>query len=246
MNAGWVEPVALPSEARLDGVEWTRDDRRRRRKGATARVWLAVGLALAATGAFVMSPYAHRDDQPRAPVVSAPSPEFRQRDLPPLLFAKALDGGAASATYEAQARESDGARRDALTLGDPATDGPFLRASARVGGMTRPPLFFVELAREAAEVGQAVAHASSPEADGPLLLSEVTLDADGRERACLGFRFNGAGTADLSGLACGANGAPLDRAALMCLIGRIEATPAGAQTGLGKILSAAGGERSPC
>jgi hypothetical protein len=246
VNAGWVEPVALPSEARLDGVEWTKNSKRLQRKGAAARVWLALGLALAATGAFVMSPYARRDATSPAPVAVVSSSEFHPSELPALVFAKALDGGAATAAYEVQTRDSDGARRDALTLGDPLMDGPFLRASARVGGMTRAPLFFVELAREAAEVGQAVAHASSPEADGALLLSDVTLDADGRERACLGFRFNGASAADISGLACGATGAPLERSALMCLIGRIEATPAGAQTDLGKILNAATAERSPC
>jgi hypothetical protein len=246
VNAGLVEPVALPSEARLDGVEWTRNNDRPQRNGSGARLWLAMGLALATTGAFLMSPYPRHDAQSPAPVVPALSSEFHQSDLPPLVFARALDGGAAAAAYEAQSRESDGARRDALTLGDPMTDGPFLRASARVGGMTRTPLFFVELAREAAEVGQAVAHASSPQADGALLLSDVTLDTDGRQRACLGFRFNGVGAADLSGLACGATGAALERSALMCLIGRLEATPAGAQTGIGKILNAAAAERSPC
>jgi hypothetical protein len=213
---------------------------------------LVFGLGVAALGAIVLSLSPHRDPRPMTAAPAKGSAEFHpQDDLPALLFVKALDGGKAAAAYEAQARDSDGARRDALTLGDPSSEGPFLRASARIGAIsTRSSLFFVELAREAAEVGQAVAHASTPQAEadggGAVLLSDVTLEADGHQRACLGFHFNAVGAAVLSGVACGAVGAPLERAALTCLIGRLEASPAGAAAGFGKILSAASREQSSC
>jgi hypothetical protein len=213
---------------------------------------LVFGLSVATVGAVALSLFPHRDPGRPLAAPAKASVEFHpQDDLPALLFVKALDGGKAAAAYEAQTRDSDGARRDALTLGDPSSEGPFLRASARIGAASRhSSLFFVELAREAAEVGQAVAHASSPQADaeagGAVLLSDVTLEADGRQRACLGFHFSAAGAADLSGIACGAAGEPLERAALSCLIGRLEATPAGTAAGFGSILNAISRGQSSC
>jgi hypothetical protein len=46
----------------------------------------------------------------------------------------------------------------------------------------------------------------------------------------------GADAVDLSGLACGGRDEPLDRNALVRLIGRLVATNAGAQAGLGDVL----------
>jgi hypothetical protein len=186
-------------------------------------------------------------------VMSAPSKDFQARDdLPPLLYVSALEGGQAAAAYGAATRASDGARKDTLTLGDPLTDGPFLRAMIKIGGAStaRPALFFVEIARQAAEIGQAVARAANPQDDaatGPTTLySEVALDAGGRQRACLGFRFNGGGGIDLTGLACGGVGQSLQRGSLECLISRIEPTSAGAAAGIDKLLKSSSVRKSDC
>lgn len=244
MDAGWAEPGALPSEAALGGLdEW---ERRPRRSGAAKRRLLLAALAaalLAAGVAMEFFPAAQRHADAPAAISAAPAREFQPRsDLPPLLYVKALDGGQAAAAYEAEARASDGARKDALTLGDPFSDGPFLRASLRIGGAAAgPPLFFVEIARQAAEIGQAVGRASDPPANGaPILYSDVTLEAAGAERACLGFRFNSLPLVDLSGLACAGAGRPLDRASLECLISRIAPTAAGAAAGLDGLNGLAG------
>jgi hypothetical protein len=253
MNAEWVERAALAAEARFDSIEQERRaEPRARSHGLARQIWFAMSLGATAVGAAaLLFPDARRSPEPpeQKPAVLS---EFHQRaDLPALLFVKALDGGKATASYEIATRDSDGARRDALTLGDPTSAGPFLRASARIGGgAVHSDLFFVELARVAAEIGEAVSRASSPQSDpavgGSLLLSDLTLEAEGRQRACLGFRFNAAGAADLSGVACGAVGAPLERAALTCLIGRLEATPSGAAAGLGKVLGDLKGDQPDC
>ena len=250
MSAGWVEPVALDSRAHLDGVAgWDRRVRSERRKSLRLP-WVAFGLAAVAAGAIAFSPVMQR--RAEAPVSKAPTPvaEFQTRtDLPPLFYVKSLDGGQASAIYESETRGADGARRDTLTLGDPSSEKPFLRASARLGAAERPPLFFVELARQAAMIGQAVAHASSPEsgsAGARWLSSEVTLEAGGRQRTCVGFRFAGVGATDLSGIVCGGAGQKVERAALQCLISRLEPTAAGAAAGLDKVLRNAAAEGGSC
>lgn len=250
MDAGWAEPGALPSEAALGGLdEW--DRRRPRRSGAAKRRLLLAALAAALLAAGVATeffPDAQRRAEAPATISAAPAREFQPRsDLPPLLYVKALDGGQAAAAYEAETRASDGARKDALTLGDPFSDGPFLRASLRIGGAASgPPLFFVEIARQAAEIGQAVGRASDPPANGaPILYSDVTLEAAGAERACLGFRFNSLSLVDLSGLACAGAGRPLDRASLECLVSRIAPTTAGAAAGLDG-LNGLAGPKSGC
>ena len=251
MDAGWAEPGALPSEAALGGLDdW--DRRRPRRRGAAPRRVLLAAFAaslLAMGGAMEFFPAARRGAEAPATISAAPAREFQPRnDLPPLLYVKALDGGQAAAAYEAETRASDGARKDALTLGDPFSDGPFLRASLRIGGAaTPPPLFFVEIARQAAEIGLAVGRASDPPANGaPILYSDVALDAAGAERACLGFRFNSRSPVDFSGLACGGAGQPLDRASLECLISRIAPTAAGAAAGLDRLNGLAAGGKSGC
>jgi len=250
MDAGWAEPSALPSEATLGGLDdW---DRRRPRSGAAKRRLLLAAFAaalLAAGVAMQFFPSAQRQAEAPAAISAAPAREFQPRsDLPPLLYVKALDGGEAAAAYEAETRARDGARKDALTLGDPFSDGPFLRASLRIGDATaHTPLFFVELARQAAEIGEAVGRASDPPANGaPILYSDVTLEAAGVERACLGFRFNSLPRVDLSGLACAGAGRPADRASLECLVSRLAPTAAGAAAGLDELKGFAAGDKPGC
>jgi hypothetical protein len=240
MNAGWVEPGALPSGSALGGFEHQWDSPRLRRKRVSAgRLWLAAGLAALAVAAIGFSPLMRQNAEPPAAVAAPPAEDFQTRvDLPALFYVRALEDGQAAAAYQAMAREGDGARKDALTLGDPFSDGPFLRATARIGGISpQQSLFFVDMARQAAEIGEAVARAVNPQAapGGGMLSSEITLEAGGRQRACLGFRFAGA-SADLSGLACGGADQPLDRAGLECLISRVEPTAAGVAAGLDKLL----------
>lgn len=249
MNAGWVEPGALPSGNALGSFEEWGSPRLRRKSVSALRLWFAFGLAALVAAAIAFSPVMRQSTGPATPVAIAPIKDFQARaDLGALFYVRALENGQATAAYEATARDSDGARKDALTLGDPFSDGPFLRATARIGGISpQQSMFFVDMARQAAEIGEAVAHAMNPQATpgGGMLSSEITLEASGRQRACLGFRFASV-SADLSGLACGGEGQSLDRAGLECLISRIEPTAAGAAAGLNKLFKEPAGLKPSC
>jgi hypothetical protein len=246
MNAEWVEPDAFASRAASrawGGVK------RQNRPRAARRAWLVLGLAAIAAIAVLLSPSMRRRvDAPVAPNPMAPLAEFQSRsDLPALFNVKAIGGGEAASAYDAEIRASDGARKDSLTLGDPFAEGPFLRATARVGGRSgRSALFFVEVARQAAELGEAVARASNPEIGEGALYSDVTLEAGGRQRACLAFRVSGPSPNDFAGLACGGAGQAFERASLACLISRIQPTGAGATAGLDQLLKALADRRSAC
>jgi hypothetical protein len=251
MDAALVEADA-PAKARARGLaEGLASRKRRSSRGriartATAAVLLGLGVALMIW---------RGKDKPAAapqPAVSALSAVFYARDdLAPLLYVKSLDGGQATADYRAEIRDSDAARRDTLTLGDPASKGAFLIASARLSGSAPvQPMFFVEMARLSAGIGLAVAHASPATAetrlgDG-LIVSDVTLQGGDGDRACVGFRFNADAKADLAGLACGETARPSDRSALECLISRLRATPDGAALGLATILKESARDPSSC
>ena len=249
MNAGWVEPGALPSGSALGGFEQRWDSPPAWRKSVSAgRLWLAAGLATLAIAAIGFSPLRRQNAEPPAAIAAPPAKDFQTRvDLPALFYVRSLEDGQAAAVYEAAARDGDGARKDALTLGDPFSDGPFLRATARIGEISpQQSLFFVDMARQAAETGEAVARAENPRAaPGGMLSSEITLEASRRQRACVGFRFASA-SAVLSGLACGGTDQPLDRAGLECLISRIEPTAAGAAAGFDKLLKGQATAKPSC
>ncbi len=134
-------------------------------------------------------------------------------------------------SYLALLRRNGGGRKDILEFGgngDAAAN--FRLVIYRPGGETvaNQP-FFVELARGAAETGQAISHLTQP---GPMAtkfgdfeVSELLLArGSGPARECLGFRF-AAAAPDLRihGFTCGAEGSsPPAKAELACLIDRLE------------------------
>jgi hypothetical protein len=146
--------------------------------------------------------------------------------------------------YQARMRENSSERWDTLTFGDAGGDEFLFRVTLRAAKSTGSALprssLFVELAKQSAEIGAAVVHATNPEffsaGRGPIEWAEVTLSGAMGERPCLGFRLDRLREIDLSGLACGARGAALDRVALGRLIDRLSATGSGKESGLGEIL----------
>jgi hypothetical protein len=143
--------------------------------------------------------------------------------------------------YQARVRNDTEERWDTLTFGDAGGDDILFRVTLRStkSALARASLF-VELAKQSAEIGAAVVHATNPQfyatARGPVEMADVTLAGVKGERPCLGFRFDRAQSVDLSGLACGAHGATLDRAALTRLVDRLSATESGVEAGLGEVL----------
>jgi len=161
--------------------------------------------------------------------------------LPPMLSFSPPQPGRSQRRYQARVREGVGERKDTLTYGEAGADGLFFGVTVHSAksALAKPSLF-VELAQQSAELGAAVVRATSPEsyatARGPVDWAELTLSGPDGERSCLGFRFAQVAAIDLSGLACGGHGAPLDPVALGCLLDRLSATSAGLEAGLGEVL----------
>lgn len=136
-----------------------------------------------------------------------------------------------ASTYAAR-RRSDGEREDLLAYGIPGFEAPAARLRIRrrvVNGVEpREPPLFAAMAREAAEAGFAVEHAGladlMPTRFGAFEVVELTLgDGRGAPVQCTGFRLVlPAPALTLGGLACGALGAPIERAALACLVDRLD------------------------
>ena len=240
MSVEWVEN-ATPDYPAPGGVE-------ARGRSAASRsrpwIWRSLGLLAAASATGLFAQFALRT--PVAPPVEADvalSPFVARQDLPSLFSLGPFEKARGSAKYETRIREADGERRDVLTLGDPTSDEGFFRVAARTGGLSgHQTMFFVDLAAQSAEIGEAVARAANPEIDrtarGAVAISEMTLANSVGERACLGFRFNPDGAAAISGLACASRGKAVDRASFDCLIDRLSVTPAGLAAGLGEVIAA--------
>jgi hypothetical protein len=181
-----------------------------------------------------------------AGVVAAPGP-FSQvgfvanERLAPMVSFRPPENIRAPLHYQARVRDNPQERWDTLTFGDAGGDEVLFRVTLRSAksALARASLF-VELAKQSAEIGAAVVHATNPQfyamVRGPVEIADVTLSGSKGERPCLGFRFDHAQNVDLSGFACGAHGAALDRAALTRLVDRLSATESGMEAGLGDVL----------
>jgi len=250
MSAGWTAPAEARAAATLEGVEREARPERRASRAGQSRLWFAAGLGLASIAFFAYAPMPHTPTAPPANGIATAAAGFRRADLPSLLSVQSIESGREAISYLARRRDSDGERRDTLALGDPSSSQVFFRVTAHVmSAASRPTDLFVEMAREAAEIGLAVDRASSPRrflsGRGPLLISELVLEG-ATQRACLGFRFDATGGVDLSGMACGAAGKPIERQTLECFIERLRATPAGAAKGLERLLGSAPAGRQDC
>lgn len=217
--------------------------RRRRQKSVAGRGRLRLrnGLVLAAflLGGAILA----RNGAP--PPVAAPVAEPSHRAfvandrLAPMVSFSPPETVRAPLRYLARMRENSAERWDTLTFGDAGGDEMLFRITVRAAkaANSRSSLF-VDLAKQSAEIGAAVVHATNPEffstERGPIEWAEITLSGVRGERPCLGFRFDRLREVDLSGLACGAHGAALDRAALGRLIDRLSATGSGMEAGLGE------------
>ena len=151
----------------------------------------------------------------------------------------------------ARSRAASGERWDTLTFGEPESGDLLFRVTLRSEKSSPPKTsLFVALAKQSAELGAAVIHATSPQFDesalGPIEWADVTLSDRKGERSCLGFRATRTSDITLSGLACGGRGATLDRAALECLIGRLAPTNAGAQSGLAEAPKSDAARKTAC
>lgn len=231
------DPAARPSArppARAPAYETVHKPRRRRRLplirlmlGSTALITV---LTLAAIEHYEDAPHGPRVQEPRvradAPALATPPPIWRpapSRDIAVSALPDAL--AQARFTHHAEIRD-DGARRDAMTLGDFGSDEPHLHLVLLRGAAARPRhSFFVATTLDAAEAGLAVQRVRDQEQVEtrrlPLIVAQMVLE-DGLARDCLAFRSPepaGDGGFLLAGWTCGTASDP---AALACMIDDID------------------------
>jgi hypothetical protein len=155
--------------------------------------------------------------------------------------------------YEAATHPAGGGRDDVLIFGAFAADGPHVRLSVYRTGREAPApsTFFVDLVRRAGESGLAVIKSAvaSPMSSkfGAVEVADVQLAGQGGERACVAFRLVvPAPGMRLAGWQCGTAEKPADRAALGCLIDRLDLVGAANDLGLANYFAAADMRRQPC
>jgi hypothetical protein len=167
---------------------------------------------------------------------AAPPPAWIEISRPPEIFhlaAPEFAGGTPS--YRALRHRTGGGRQDILEFRRTSDAAPAFRLAVyRPGSETwQQQSLFVELARRAAETGEAITHltqpASMPTKFGDFEVSELLLArGDAPPRQCLGFRFSATAPGlRIDGFACGAErpSSPT-KSQLACLIDSLElATP---------------------
>ncbi len=191
--------------------------------GSTALITVLTLAAIEQYGDASRSP---GSQEPRvradAPVLATPPPVWRPAATRDIAVAALPDNLAQAAfTHHAEIRE-DGARRDAMTLGDFGSDAPYLHLVLLRGEAARPQhSFFVATTLNAADAGLAVRRVRDQERLEtqrlPFSVARMVLE-DGIARDCLAFRSIAPESDEalqLTGWSCGAASDP---AALACLI----------------------------
>jgi hypothetical protein len=161
--------------------------------------------------------------------------------------------------YEAATHPAGGGRDDVLVFGafaavSPHTaPGPHMRLSIYRTGREAPApgTFFVDLVRRAGESGLAVTKSAvaTPMSSkfGAVEVADVLLAGQGNERACLAFRLVApAPGLRLTGWQCGTAEKPADRAALGCLIDRLDLVGASNDLALANYFASTELRRQPC
>jgi hypothetical protein len=138
-------------------------------------------------------------------------------------------------SYAARRHTSGGGRDDALTFGEFAGTGPFLRISIYRHGSEKvaDAPFFVDMARRAAQLGLSLSRAHFAETQatrfGDMETAAMTM-AEGRTARdnCRGFRYSAAQLGlTIAGFACGAGDQPMSGGDLACLVDRLDLLSAG-------------------
>lgn len=217
------------------------------RRAPTPRwlVWTSLSLSDLALGGLALLIFLHGPDRTpgAASAVASPPPVAFVEDqrLARMLSFEPPAGGRGPTRYQARMRQGGGERSDTLTYGEIGGGDLFFRVAIHAG-VSAPSAssLFVELATQSAELDAAVIRATSPESyatsRGPVEWADVILATRDGQRSCIGFRLARTARAALSGLACGSRAAPIEPAALDCLIDRLSATRAGDEAGLGETL----------
>jgi hypothetical protein len=232
--------IALPKSFRRRAARFTRALGERVEKAALIAV-----VALAATGLAAQWRAA-------SPQQAPPSPPPREVWLDIAKPLRVYDLVAPQLarekfSYAARRHSTGGGREDLLTFGEFAGKKWFFRLSVYRHGeekRTEAP-FFVDMARRAAPLGLSLDHVkleeTLPTRFGDLETAALRLFENSLSREnCRGFRLMRTQPGvTLTGLACAADGAPLNAPELACLIDRLDLLPAGGDRALRDFFGAA-------
>lgn len=208
---------------------------RGRRSGLLLRMGLMilVSIGLTASGLeAAIALLAARGPAPQASIPSALSQNWTEINHPIAVYDLAgTEFTKLPLVYRARRHRPDGAREDVLTFGSLGAAKPYLllsllrrRTVAERDGSSRLADDLAGLAgARHATVSRIQAAAPAETRFGTLEAAELLLWDAGTTTPCLGFRGPaGASVLHIAGFACGSPGRPLGRAALACVIDRID------------------------
>jgi hypothetical protein len=207
-------------------------------------------LAIAAASFF-------REPSVVAAIQPAPRPEWTNVERPhPAFDMQMPELAAAGFNYTILRRDSDGARKDVLTWGEPGAAGPYVMVEIyRPGGAGER---FIDAPSEIAAriVDFTVTDDVKPAGDivskfGPLPLVDFAIAVpgthDGLQRRCLGFaRPFDDPSLQISGWYCSAGEQPVDRATLACALDRLTILSAGGDAEVAGLFARAELKRTFC
>jgi hypothetical protein len=247
-----LKPVAVASADALHRVEDFAVTHMRSLALGAAGAVLSLAAMLAMSGS---SPQPENGDPVIVGSVSemtrVPAPMVWQVSRKPveILTLQAPQFGRTSAQYTSRSNAA-GDREDALTFENATADLPDARVILRrsQSGAIAPSLF-IDMTRQQAERGMAVARAGTPD-KLPTKFSDIEAadmtftDNDGRHQACLAFRSTG--PVGLAGWYCAAQGVAVERPEVSCFIDRLTLLKAGDDRDLRKVFTEAEQRRRPC
>ncbi|HEX4042766.1 MAG TPA: hypothetical protein VHY10_13775 [Xanthobacteraceae bacterium] len=207
-------------------------------------------LAIAAASFF-------REPSVVAAIQPAPRPEWTNVERPhPAFDMQMPELAAAGFNYTILRRDSDGARKDVLTWGEPGAAGPYVMVEIYRPGSAGES--FIDAPSEIAAriVDFTVTDDVKPAGDivskfGPLPLVDFAIAVpgthDGLQRRCLGFaRPFDDPSLQISGWYCGAGEQPVDRATLACALDRLTILSAGGDAEVAGLFARAELKRTFC
>jgi hypothetical protein len=188
-----------------------------------------------------------------AAVKPAPRPQWVNVERPHPAFELIMPELAASDfDYAILRRTADGARKDTLTWGAPATRGPYVMVEIYRPGTVSDG--FIDAPSEIAariiafKVTDDVKSAGAIDSKfGGMPLVDFAIAAHGKQRRCLGFAHSFAEPAmQIDGWYCSAGDEVVDRATLACLLDRLTIISAGGDPQLAGLFARAELKRTFC
>jgi hypothetical protein len=209
--------------------------------GALALLAIVATSFFRATTAFVASV----DAPPRPEWIKVARPYAAFELLAPELAAALFD-------YSILRRSADGARKDVLTWGSAAGDGPYVTVEVYRAGVETEPFIDAESEIAARIAGFTVTDHVKPAGQvdskfGTVPLVDFAIASQGKTRRCLGFGrpFNKP-VMQIAGWYCGPGEDAVSRPMLSCTIDRLTINSAGGSSALDELFAQAEVRRTFC